>query len=174
MIVEKTVRKYLAVQALAQQGSPGERDNAARILTRLEQESPGIRQVAADYVRKQQPPPAPQGPAAPPGVHYKTPQGPPAPRGGTGNWENIFQYAAGWYTEFTSSVLNTVLGLELARQAKTQTKLNRSGDTVLITLRVPISTLQDVERLNPGQRVAFEQAIRAMVDAELSALFEEE
>lgn len=47
------IRKYRAVKALADTGSPGERENAARILTKLEERYPGIAAAArADAVRQ--------------------------------------------------------------------------------------------------------------------------
>ena len=47
MLPEKVIVRYLGVKALAEQGAPGERDNARKILARLRKKHPGIKQQAA-------------------------------------------------------------------------------------------------------------------------------
>ena len=167
MIPEKTVRKYISVRALAERGSPGERDNAARVATRMERDHPGLRRQADDYIKtmNQSTPNRPSN--APPGVHPKAGASRPA-WGRQGNWENIFQHAAEWYTHVASNVINAVVGTNLARRhVRTQKKMSRYADTILLTVRIPTGVVEHLHRLNPAQKAAFRQAVREMVEAEL-------
>jgi hypothetical protein len=169
MIPEKTVRKYIAVRALAEQGSPGERDNAARVAERMEKDHPGLRRQADDYIRAMNRPPESQAPrGAPPGVHPKPGFRRQGWDGFQGNWENIFQHAAEWYTHVASSVVNAVVGTHLARRhVRTQKKMSRYADTILLTVRIPTGVVEHLHQLNPAQKAAFRQAVREMVEAEL-------
>jgi hypothetical protein len=62
------IRKYRAVQALADTGSPGERENAARILLKLEERYPGIGAAAKADAKRQPDLGADDGWSIPPGV----------------------------------------------------------------------------------------------------------
>jgi hypothetical protein len=50
---EKTLSKYHRVKVLAAQGEPGERENAHRILIKLQQKHPNIEKAYAAWIHKQ-------------------------------------------------------------------------------------------------------------------------
>ena len=62
------IRKYRAVKALADTGSPGERENAARILAKLEERYPGIGAAAKVDAKRQPDLGADESWSIPPGV----------------------------------------------------------------------------------------------------------
>jgi hypothetical protein len=95
-----TIIKYLKVRALAEEGAPGERDNAQRIKAKMEADHPGIAQKAEAYRL------AEEGIAPPPSTGH------PFSRG---NWENIFQFAAQATAaayNFAQSAINAQFGAD--------------------------------------------------------------
>lgn len=62
------IRKYRAVKALADTGSPGERENAGRILAKLEERYPGIGAAAKADAKRQPDLGADESWSIPPGV----------------------------------------------------------------------------------------------------------
>lgn len=167
MVDRKLVLRYLKVRALAEAGSPGERDNAARIQGRLEQEHPALR-AAADRLRSPGTPPD----SLPPGFTPKDGSRPAPPRQGTGNWENLFRYAqqavTGLY-DFAETAANAQWGTLLASQLEGKVSLSRVGN-VLITLRLPGKLYAKVRRLNSLQRQAFRDRAHEELDEQLDSL----
>jgi hypothetical protein len=73
----KTLSKYLKVRALAREGAPGERETAKRILEKMQDENPGIEAEAAAFEGAEN-------------VEAE----PTSDPFGTGNWEQLFRFAA--------------------------------------------------------------------------------
>jgi hypothetical protein len=165
MITEKVIKKYISVIALAKQGSPGEQDNAARIAARMEARTPGLKAAAREYKQEQEPQPEPEA-----SVHRHS-------AGPVGNWENIFAFASGMYSGFAEAaenVIDAIYGKELAeRYVKTQVKMSRYSETVLITLRIPVDALDAARELNRPQEYAFREAMHDMLEEVLDDLLGE-
>jgi hypothetical protein len=166
MITEKVIKKYISVIALAQQGSPGEQDNAARIAARMEARNPGLKAAARAYKQEREPQPEPE--VSP--VHQHRP-------GPVGNWENIFAFASGMYSglaEAAGNAIDAIYGKELAEMyVKTQVKMSRYSETVLITFRIPVDALDAARELNRPQEYAFREAMHDMLEEVLDDILGE-
>lgn len=184
MVPEKDILRYLHVKALAEQGAPGERDNARRILAKLEKKHAGIAGAASRYqaektARAEQ---ASNQHQTPPGVHpssgswqaphntYGAPNGPH----GAGNWENIFSWAQNVAQEvygFARTVGQAVRGKHLAaHKVKSSVRVSRA-DNVLITLKMSMETYEEACELNPIQMRAFREALHEKLEDELDSIF---
>jgi hypothetical protein len=185
------VEKYLKVKALALRGSPGEKDNANRILKKLEADHPGISKAAADLLRKQakeseqevEPErpkkPKPKKPKAPSGVWPKEEEETENPFESavedftTGNWENLFRNVqAAFYGVygFAENVAQAYAGKELANEVEVETKMGKTG-LIHLSLKLPLSVYNRAIQLNAIQRAAFRQTLHEYLDAQLDALF---
>jgi hypothetical protein len=184
--------RYLKVKALADRGSPGERENASRILARLQKAHPGIQAAARAYEQEEKRNQEEQAAEAPAGAKEE-PKGPPNPReaggywseanmgpsgpsgpfGAFGNWEDIYQYAQaavnGVYN-FAQTAANVALGRQVADEVQVSTRVGRTGN-LLLTFRFAISTWEAVTELNALQARAFREAMHELLDAELDRLF---
>ena len=177
---EKVIVRYLGVKALAEQGAPGERDSARKILHRLLAKYPGIDAEASAYQAKHAPDAEPQddpaassdtGWSAPP---YAAPGGPVGPGGPGGNWENIFswaQSAAQNVYGFAQQVGNVVAGRQLGRKVKSSVRVSRTNN-VLVTLRMSMETYEQAASLNVIQLRAFRDAMHELLDNELDDMFD--
>ena len=58
----KALEKYLKIKALAERGEPGERENARKLLQRMERKHPWIKMEAARREVKEETPPEPDRP----------------------------------------------------------------------------------------------------------------
>ena len=181
MVPEKDILRYLHVKALAEQGVPGERDNARRILTKLEKKHAGIAGQAKRYqeeaVRKAAGAETQSGPT-PPGVHPKAGWSPETPYGNpsTGNWENIFSWAqnvAQGVYGFAQTVSNAVRGRHLATQVSSSVRVT-SANNVLVSLKMSMEVYEAACELNIVQLRAFREALHEHLDTELDSIFWEE
>jgi hypothetical protein len=157
--------RYIHVRALAVRGEPGEQRNAKIILGKMEQEYPGIRQAAAQFDQAQRAERT-QGVGAP------RKAGPAAGEDPIW-WDTLFRYAGQAYENakgFAETVGNVTVGRELAQHVKSSTKMGRSGNLIL-SLRLPASVLQKLHRLNLVQQRSFRDALHAMLNEELDAIF---
>jgi len=162
---EKTLLKYIKVKALSEDPAttPGERDVARKVLTRLEHQHDGIAQKAREYVRKKGPPrttPPRRGPQA---AHV-------------GNWEYVFRYAQGLaqaVQEVVSDVSDALYGQYLA-----QKEVVASGSVrqkfFYVRVKMHASTVKEARSLNSVQREAFRRAVHEQIDEYLIPLIEGE
>ncbi|MEE9365173.1 MAG: hypothetical protein V3W44_00665 [Dehalococcoidales bacterium] len=160
MTDRNAIIKYLKVKALAEEGAPGERDNAQRIKAKMEADHPGIEQKAEAYRLAQE------------GVPMPHTAGHPFSRG---NWENIFQFAAqaaGYAYNFAQSAVDAQFGAELAEEVRVYNRNTRSGRFV-ITLSLARETYQQAKHLNPAQREMFRNELHEFLDGQLDDLLEE-
>jgi len=168
-----TILKYLKVKALADRGGHGERDNAARILSKMRADHPGIEEAAADYVNGEKREENGGNPA-PSGVWPKADNS-NTHRGFKfgGNWEELFNFAQGVVNgayDFANTVANAYAGRLLAEQyVRSSTKSSRSGN-ILITLRMSLAAYNQAQRLNAAQKQAFRQAMHEILEDELSEM----
>ena len=174
--------KYLKVKALAVGGSAGEKENAKRILSKMESENPGIAKAAAAYAKKlaaeeQQSDPEP-------GVwgqdHNNWGETRTRSSGwnqdAAGNWENLFKAAqAAWsgMYGFAENVAQAYAGRELAQQVESDVRMNKTG-FIVSTLKIPLTVFNKATQLNTLQRAAFRQALHEKLDQQLNSLFGEE
>ena len=148
---EALLERFRAVDALAQRGEPGERDNAKRIVDRMEADNPGIRRFAY--------PPEP--------THAE-----PAAGNGRGRpWERWRDVASSTF-DWASKVASEVLAAEQARNlademCEIQIKSLSSGKWQM-ALRLDERDLRLAARnLSPIQKVQFVQHILSAMETEL-------
>jgi hypothetical protein len=179
------IEKYLKVKALALRGSDGEKQNAKKILERMETENPGLAKAAALWERKQKlangedPEPAREkkakkakGNTPPPGVWPKEWEEAQEDLK-NGNWENIFRYAQAAFSGvygFAENVSAAYVGRELAYEVEPESKMSKMG-SLNIMLKIPLAVYHKVGTLNGMQRTAFRQTLHELLDAQLDAVF---
>lgn len=195
---EKIVERYKAVFALAEQGVAGEKENALRIRTKMEQMYPGIREQAF-------PPPPPQEEGFDPFRRWRTQQAPepepePEPRqrrqqqqrpggwedffgGFTGNpqgqaqgrkWQETAQDVLGWAAKVAQEMSSLGTARAYAESiTELQAKMLQSGKWQ-IAVKFPLRDLYAVAgSMNEVQRQEFARYVAAMVEAEVLAALEE-
>lgn len=171
MAHKNLIIRYLKVKALADQGMPGERDNAASILRRLERENPALKAAAFAFVQED-PPPIDN---APPGVWPKNGSWKqPSTWSSTGNWETIFKYAhAAAYTAYgvAEAITDAQKGGALAENISLTTRLSKKTGAVLMTFRLPQVLYRQARRLNHAQKRALKERMHAALESELDRLF---
>lgn len=169
---EKTLDRYIKVKALAERGAAGEKEAAQRVLNKLETRYPGIKSEAETRHRSRE--------AARPATRPVPPQGPPrrgaSPFSGkSGNWEQIFRYAAGFYEtvrEVVEDVAEAYYGRVLAENEVEVSGSRRQGN-LFIRVRVPVEIIGEVRALNGAQQAAFREVIHEGVDTYIDALMGE-
>lgn len=180
------LEKYLKVKALALRGAAGEKENAAKILAKMETEHPGIARQAAIWAKKQEsvedePEPAkpkkPKRESGPSGVWQKEePEQWGYPHEDRpGNWENIFRYAQAAFNGvygFAENVAQAQMGRELGKQVETDTKMSKAGN-LLVALKIPLTVFNKAAQLNTMQKSAFRQMLHEKLDEQLNTLLGE-
>ena len=159
MVDKSSVLRYLKVKALAEQGVPGERTNAQRILHKMENDHPGIREAAE---RRQEEEKASEEGVPP--AHYDQDFG--------GNWENIFQFAAqaaGYAYNFAQSAVNAQHGRWLAEHVDAYTRRTATGN-IVIGVRMPMEIQEQARQMNSIQKQVFCQALHDLLSGELEDL----
>ena len=153
-----TVSKYIKVRALALEGSPGERETAARILEKMESDYPGI-QHQADEATKE-----PEHDANSDGFPFG------------GNWEEIFNVARGVVNsayDFANTMAAAYVGRQLAsRYVEPKTSATSAGN-VVIGLKMPLAVYYEAQQLNASQKHAFRQVLHEMLAHELDEMLDE-
>ncbi len=159
MYAETLLERYRAVTALADRGAPGERDNARRIIEKMERDYPHIRVYAYP------PPPPPEttewwesGRARQPGS--------PNP---FNRWREAASGAFTWVSEVASEIIAANQARSLADSIMDmQVKWLPSGKWQL-ALRIDRRDLADaVEELTPMQKTEFIRHVLSSVEAELN------
>ena len=166
---EFLVLRYLKVRALAEQGAPGERDNAARVMSKLEADHPGIGRYAEDYLRMKDK--EMRGEHASPHPSEIRPERSPF----VGNWENIFRFAQAAFTNasgFAETVVQAAKARELAQTVQVTVKPSKTSEHVIVALRMPVGVYEKAARLSPVTRAVFRQALHDLLDRQLDALFD--
>lgn len=150
MYPENLLDRFRAVDALAQRGAPGERDNAQRIVARMEAEHPGIRKAAY-------PPPPPEWEEPPP------PSGPRWDR-----WRDMASDAMGWAANVAQELLATKEAQNRADEiCEIQIKYLPSGKWQM-ALRMDERDLRLARReLTAAQKIEFVRHILAAMETEL-------
>jgi len=164
-MTEKQLERYLKVKALAERGSPGEKEAAQGILKQLEARYQGIAAASAAHEQRKNAPQAPV-PTAPPGR---------SPFTMGGNWENLFRYAYQAYqavNNVAEAVSDANHGARLAEDNVDATGYNRKG-ALFVRLRFPLELIDKLQRLNPLQREAFRQVVHDKVEEYLDVLLED-
>ena len=194
---EKVIERYKAVHALAEQGVAGEKENALRIRTKMEQMYPGIREQAF--------PPPPQDEGFDPFRRWRTQQ--PEPEQETesrqrrqqqrpGGWEDFFggfggnpqgqaqgqgrkwqetaQDVLGWAAKVAQEMSSLGTARAYAESiTELQAKMLQSGKWQ-IAVKFPLRDLYAVAgSMNEAQRQEFARYVAAMVEAEVLAALEE-
>lgn len=165
---EKVVSRFISVRNLARQGSPGERDNAARVQAKMESDHPGI---AAEADRMESDASSNGHGETPPGV-WRTHARPAHKEERRGNWEEIFSFTQSAFFEakkFAESMANAQYGQSLASQATTVSKVGRTGN-LLVTVKLPEDVWMAAHELNELQKAAFRAEIHRLLDEELNLL----
>lgn len=150
MYPESLLSRFRAVDALAQLGEPGERDNARRILAKMEAENPGIR-LEAYIAPKSEWKPEPE------------PQPKPWER-----WRDVASGAFDWASKVASEVLDAERARNLADEmCEIQIKSLASGKWQM-ALRLDERDLKHAARtLSPVQKIEFVRHILAAMETEL-------
>ena len=160
----KTLNRYLKVRALAEAGSPGEKEAAQRTLGKMEARYPGVKEEADKLHQERQ---AGQKATRPP-AH-------PPHEGRTGNWEQIFRYAAGFYStvrDVVEEVAEAYYGKILAEQ-EVVVSATRNKSHLFIRVKVPVEAAQEARSMNAAQKSAFREVVMEEVEGYLDALLDE-
>jgi len=166
----KLIIKYIKVRALAEKGSPGERDNAARMLRKLELEHPTLKNQVASFERKKNQ----AYDNTPSGVTPKYPrkQGTVWPNINLGNWENIFQYAqTAVHTAYgvAEAYAKAQRGAALGEYVTLGTKLSKQGD-ILLTFKISPGTYKEMLELDEAQKAMLKRELQLSLHDELTRL----
>lgn len=165
----KLIIKYIKVRALAQKGSPGERDNAARMLSKLETTHPTLKSQVASFERKRNQP----RDDLPPGVTPKHSQTVWNPTNwNSGNWENIFQYAqSAMSTAYgvAEAYARAQKGAALGAHVGLKTQLSKKGD-ILITFKIEPSIYREMLDLDESQKAMLKRELQISLANELTRL----
>lgn len=167
----KLITKYIKVRALAERGSPGERDNATRMLKKLEAENPTLKSQVSFFERKKNGPPD----NLPPGVTPKWDNS--VKRQGNvwqnlGNWENIFQYAqSAVHTAYgvAEAYARAQRGAELGQYVGLKTQLSKKGD-ILITFKIEPRIYREMLDLEESQKAMLKRELQISLANELTRL----
>jgi hypothetical protein len=164
---EATILRYLKVRALAERGSPGEKDNAIRIRAKLEAENPGLARAAEEYLRRKD-------------REMRGDKASPHPSEGPdrnpfgGNWEQIFKFAHAAYSQATGFADVLVQGQrarDLARRVRSETRVSKNNENLLVVLKVPLDVYERASTLSPVSREIFRRTLHDLLDAEFDAMF---
>lgn len=174
---EKTLRRYLKVREHVERGVPGERDAAKEVLKGLESQYPGVREAAEKLEREdraaQRQPTAPSGSSTPDASKYwGSPVGTGTARTGTGNWENIFRYAQGFYEtvkDVVEEASDAFYGRTLAEETVEVTAGSRDRH-VFVRMKVPFEAVAEARELNAVQKEMFRQTVHEMLDEYVDAI----
>jgi hypothetical protein len=155
MYPEPLLARFRAVDALAQRGSPGERDNAQRIVARMETEHPGIR--AAAYPR----PRSDTAQNATPNAETERPRW-------RDRWRDMASDAFDWAAHVAQEVISANQARDLADEVcEIQIKHLSSGKWQM-ALRLDERDLRHAARnLTPLQKIQFVQHILSAMETEL-------
>lgn len=156
MTPTKEILKYLKVRALAERGEKGERDVARRKVEKMEQGNASLRQDAEAYQRAQQ-----TGGLPPPRASGRAP----------GSWEAWVSYAREAFTEASEAFSGFLTGRQVAQEAEIGTHVDAPREAVVISLSLPLDTLEEAANLSPAQLEVFQATLGARVRAEVEALF---
>lgn len=165
MTPEETILRYLKVRALAEQGSPGEKQNAQGIVARMERDHPTLRVEAEEYLRRKE------------REMHAAHGAPPPPRASnpftSGNWENIFQFAHKAFTHasgFVDVFTQTARAKALAERVEAGTRWSKTGRHLLISLKLEPGVVERLGGLSDVQVAIFRTAMHQLLDRELDAL----
>lgn len=166
---EALVLRYLKVRALAERGSAGERDNAARVMAKLEADHPGLGRYAEEYLRMKDK--EMRGEHASPHPSEVRPERSPF----VGNWENIFRFAQAAFTGasgFAETVVQAAKGRELAKAVQSTVKMSKTNEHLVVALRMPVGVFDRARRLSPAARAAFRQTLHDLLDRQMDEIFD--
>jgi hypothetical protein len=165
MYPDALLERYRAVLALAERGAPGERDNARRIVAKMEQDNPGIRSAAFP------PPPPPEttewwesGKARQPNTSSANP---------FTRWREAASGAFSWVSEVASEIIATNQARSYADAiVDMQVKWLPSGKWQL-ALRLSHNDLAEAQNMTPFQKTEFIRHVLANVERELNEVLAE-
>ena len=149
----KLAEKYRKVRALAKEGEGGEREAAVRVLAQLEQDHPGIREIAlhGSDIRE--------------AANTSHLEG--------GNWENIYGFVRSAYataTRVADVLVDAQRGRGLADEVEATHRVSSAGN-LLLGFRMSLDVYQRVLELTPTQLNAFRQSLHTQLDMLLDDLF---
>lgn len=145
------IDRYRKVKRLALEGSPGERENAQRILEKMELENPWLPMMEANQT-----------------PHTTNPF--------TGNWEQIFGWAAQAMNktlDLAQKASNAQHGQYLASLIAGDLRETRSGNYNIL-LRIPLLVFDQAPSMNSLQKEVFRKAVHKLLDEQLDILLSNE
>ena len=162
----KEIEKYLKVQALAQGGVGGERDNALKMLKRMETNYPHINRDAQKYqalMGEYDDDTQTQEQSQTQSRHwsdvYQDQQRAKERRANwVNNWGSVASQAFDWATNVASQAFGRMYARDLADTATFSVRSNPSGSKT-VNVKIEPSTLQDVRTMDDEQRSAFCSAL---------------
>lgn len=174
----KLIEKYLKVKALAESGASGEKGAAKSVLEGLEQQNPGLRAAAEAHVRSQAAAKAAAESPDPFAGYRRAPAstGSAAGAGATGNWENIFKYAQGFYDTVKTvveDVSDAYYGKVLVDE-EVEFSAGVRDRVVTIRIKIPFETLGEARELNALQKDSFRQAMHAELEEYIDGILQTE
>lgn len=163
---DNTLLKYIAVRKLAEQGAPGERDNAKRRLASMEQEYPNIKAAVREFEQ---------------GQKQKSPRGASESVGGGSaplgvDWRQAVEWAK-TAASYASGMAETLAAAEVGRTLAGDVDVSVRGTetgAAIITFKLRKSLLSRAHNLNEMQQQTFRSALHAELDEMLAAIFEPE
>lgn len=159
--------RYLKVRALAEQGTDGEKINAARFQRGLEEKHPWLSAAYARHKAQSAAPPPP--PSAPPPSRDPTPD---EVRDWNSRWSSIFGFAQDAFhraRDFVDAVNDTASGYALAEGLTVASRNTKTGNLV-VSATLKESDLDELDTFNAMQRVAFRDRTLARIREQLDMI----
>ena len=166
MYSETLLERFRAVYTLAERGAPGERDNARRIVEKMERDYPNFRVYAYPPTP---PPPAPETTDWWESGRARQPGGTPFNR-----WREAASGAFTWVSEVASEIIAANQARSLADAiVELQVKWLPSGKWQM-ALRIDRNDLAEaVDGLTPVQKTEFIRHVLSSVERELTDIITE-
>lgn len=187
---QKVFEKYKKIRALAASGVEGEKANAQRIMKKMEEQNPWLRE---EYRKATQPGDSPKEahPRKKDASSTKRKEAEEAgrptakssqqsdaesqnPRPGGVDWDKIFKFARDIYDQaedFVDTVSQAELAQALADAAKLKSKITTAGN-LNIQVSLPPEVLDELSAMNYLQLVAFRNALLQRFTQELDEILD--
>lgn len=164
--------RYLKVRALAEQGTDGEKINAAKFQRSLEEKHPWLQQSYAQHRAQTATPRTPPPPATPPRPPPARDATPEEVRDWNSKWSSIFGFAQDAFhraRDFVDAVNDTASGFALADGLSVAARSTRSGNLV-VSATLKEADLDELDTFNGMQRAAFRDRTLARLREQLDQI----
>jgi hypothetical protein len=170
---DNIILRYISVRNLAKSGSPGERDNAQRILTQMREKYPNIEAAVREHEKKSSASGSAGGPREQQWREQE--QERQEEEEARSRWEDFLRYGQAFVSGvsgFAQNFGNVVVGRQLAGYVTPSLRVSKANN-ILLSIKMPPGVLRAAqEDLNPVQLHAFREEMHRLLDGMLDQLFE--